>query len=84
MSDFADLQVLGRIIEALLLQLGRTAGLPSMLTYDDIKALTTMDRTTVYRLVKAGKFPAPVRVGGRTLFRREDYTAWYAEPEAFD
>ncbi len=48
-----------------------------MLTVKDIVSLTHMSRVTLYRLVRAGAFPAPVAVSGRSIrWPEDDIAAW--------
>lgn len=35
-----------------------------------------LSRTTIWRMVRKGEFPAPRRVGGRALWSDADVTAW--------
>ena len=42
--------------------------------------LTNLSRSSIYRLIKLGKFPAPVRIGEKaTAWLEEDLKAWLAE-----
>ena len=51
----------------------------SVLTVRDACRETTLSRSTIWRMVKAGTFPAPVRLSpGRVGFRVEDVEAWRA------
>ena len=34
-----------------------------LLTIQQVQAATTLSKNTIYRLIHAGKFPAPVRIG---------------------
>jgi prophage regulatory protein len=38
-----------------------------MLRVPDVCKATTLSRTTIYRLVRAGKFPAPVKLTEQTI-----------------
>lgn len=43
------------------------------LTYKQVTERLGVTRQTIYRWIKSGKFPAPVRVGDQTVrFRTED------------
>jgi len=43
----------------------------------EVMELVTLSRTTIYRKVKAGEFPAPKRLGSRTMrWKREDVLTW--------
>lgn len=48
------------------------------LTYDDIKLLgIRYCRAHLYRLIKTGRFPRPVRLSaGRVAFRQADIRQW--------
>ena len=46
-----------------------------VLTIDDVVALSTFGRATVYRAMNAGKLIAH-KEGVRTLILREDFDAW--------
>jgi len=40
---------------------------------------TTLSRSGIYALMKAGRFPRPLRLGARAIgWRREDIEAWIA------
>ena len=42
--------------------------------------LSGLSRSTIYRLIKLGKFPAPVRIGEKaTAWLEDDLRAWLAE-----
>lgn len=45
-----------------------------------VKALTTLSRSSIYALVKIGRFPKPCRIAGttRTVWRVADIRAWIA------
>ncbi len=47
----------------------------TFLTTDEVLAYLQVNRTTVYRLIKAGKIPA-VKVGRQWRFRKTDIDAW--------
>lgn len=53
---------------------------PQILRIADVLAATALSRTTLWRRVKAGDFPAPVRLGGvgsRAVgWRRTDIDTW--------
>lgn len=43
----------------------------------DVFKLTTLSRTTIWRLRKLSDFPAPVQLSrGRVAFRRREILAW--------
>lgn len=48
-----------------------------------VLAAIGMGRSWVYDQVKAGQFPAPIKLGARAIgWRREDIEAWIASREA--
>jgi prophage regulatory protein len=43
----------------------------------EVKRLTGLSRSSIYLRIKAGHFPAPVRLGGRAVgWVEEEITAW--------
>ena len=38
-----------------------------LLTYKQVEEIVQLTQSTVYRLVRAGKFPAPIKIGGRNV-----------------
>lgn len=49
----------------------------------EVLSLTGLGRDTVYRLAKAGKFPAPIKISERaSAWRLDAVTAYIAEREA--
>lgn len=44
---------------------------------------SNLSRTTIWRLRKKGRFPSPVRVGARSLYRVEEVRAWLENPEGW-
>lgn len=50
-----------------------------LLRRKEVEKLSGMSRASLYRLIKAGKFPAPVAIGtGSVRWRQSDITAWQA------
>ena len=48
-----------------------------LMTSAEVQAACTISRTTVYRLVKSGRFPRPVKVGERAIrWRTADVQGW--------
>ena len=46
-------------------------------TIKDVLLLTKFSRVTIYRLIRDGRFPAPVAVSGRSnRWREDDIMAW--------
>jgi prophage regulatory protein len=54
-----------------------------LLSPNAVAALTSLHRTSIYRKVQAGEFPAPVRLSTRRIgFREAEVQAWIAKLEA--
>lgn len=52
----------------------------SILRFPAVKALTGLSRTSIHRLVKAGNFPPPRRLGVRAVgWLSSDLERWQAE-----
>jgi prophage regulatory protein len=49
-----------------------------MLTMREVCALTTYSRPSLYRLIGAGLFPSPLKLGHKVAFRQADIIAWIA------
>jgi prophage regulatory protein len=47
-----------------------------LLTLHGVMAKTGASRTRIYGEIKAGRFPAPLRVWGRSLWKRSEVQAW--------
>ena len=48
----------------------------------EVQELTGLARSTIYALVKAGRFPKPLRLGPRAVgWRLADVLAWLDAPE---
>jgi prophage regulatory protein len=53
--------------------------LPLLIRERDLPALLAMSRANVRRLLAAGKFPQPIRLGAHCIaWRRADIEAWVA------
>ena len=49
---------------------------------EEVTRLTGIARATLYKLIKEGKFPAPLRLGERSVgWRLADIDTWLAAPE---
>jgi prophage regulatory protein len=49
----------------------------ALLTVAELETITRMERTTIYRRIKAGDFPAPLQISPRkSLWRLSDVNAW--------
>ena len=50
-----------------------------LLTRQDVERRFRIARTTVYRLMRAGEFPAPIRIGPRAVrWRASELDEWLA------
>lgn len=47
-----------------------------LLTLRGVIAKTGASRTRIYGEIKAGRFPAPLRVWGRSMWKRSEVQAW--------
>ncbi|QJD16574.1 helix-turn-helix transcriptional regulator [Paracoccus sanguinis] len=54
---------------------------PQLLTARDVSALLNIGVSSVWRKVKEGNLPQPVKIGGSTRWRRADIEALYATTE---
>ncbi len=53
------------------------------ITLHEVVARTRLSRTTIWRYVRAGRFPAPLRMSsGNSRYVLEDVIAWMANQEA--
>jgi prophage regulatory protein len=49
----------------------------------EVRALIGLSTASIYRMVAAGTFPKPIRIGAKAIAWREaDLEAWLAEREA--
>lgn len=56
-----------------------------ILTMRQVCELTSYTPQHIYRLIRAGRFPAPIRMGlNRIGFRLSQVEAWFAERPAID
>ncbi|MNF65287.1 Prophage CP4-57 regulatory protein (AlpA) [compost metagenome] len=53
--------------------------LPQLMRRRMVQDLTGLSRTTIYRLMAAGKFPRPVRIGERAVAWRADDLAAFID-----
>lgn len=54
----------------------------SLLSIKDVSEILSLSKTTIWRQVKAGTLPAPIKIGGSTRWRRNDIEAIFADAEA--
>lgn len=51
-----------------------------LLRINQVKSMTTLSRSTIYSWVKAGHFPAPIKLGARSVaWAREEVEGWVRE-----
>lgn len=53
--------------------------LPPLCRVRQLLTVLPIGRSTVFKWVEEGRFPAPIKLGGCTVWRREDVLAWLAE-----
>ena len=59
--------------------------LDRLLTCKEITAETGLSRSTIYRLVRNGSFPEPIRIGPRgKRWLESEIRAWLAERKSVD
>jgi prophage regulatory protein len=53
-----------------------------LISVRDVQRLTTLSRATIYRFIRAGRFPEPVKLSprGRVAWRSSDVAAWNDSP----
>ena len=50
-----------------------------LLRRDEVEDLVGLATTSIYRLMRAGSFPEPLRIGARAVrWRRSDLESWLA------
>jgi prophage regulatory protein len=47
-----------------------------MLRIEVVIELIPVSKVSIYRMIKAGDFPAPIKAGGVSLWSNEDVRAW--------
>jgi len=47
-----------------------------LLSATDVAKLLNISRSTLYEFNNTGKVPSPVKLGGRTLWRRDELELW--------
>ena len=52
-----------------------------LLNIKDVSAALNISTATIWRHVKAGSFPSPVKIGRLKRWRRSDIEAIFASPE---
>jgi prophage regulatory protein len=57
---------------------------PAFYRLRDVVRITALSRSTVYRRVAEGRFPAPVNLGGRaSAWPRAELQVWIDNPEEY-
>lgn len=55
--------------------------LDRFLRLDEVRTLTTLSRSTLWRMAKSGRFPEPVTItAGRVGWKASAIAAWQADP----
>jgi len=49
---------------------------PRLLPSSEVRALTTMSRATLWRRIRAGQFPPPIRLGNRNCWLASTVSDW--------
>lgn len=61
-----------------------TAPPPAFLRIRDVLRITALSRPTIYRRIAAGRFPAPVHLGGRVCaWSRIALQTWISDPDNY-
>ena len=56
-----------------------TATTDRLLRLSDVRTLTALGRSTIYRLMRDGSFPEPLKIGPRAVrWRESEIEAWLA------
>lgn len=57
---------------------------PAFYRLRDVMRITALSRSTVYRRISEGRFPAPIHLGGRaSAWPSADLQAWIDDPEGY-
>lgn len=57
---------------------------PAFYRMKDVIRITSLSRPTLYRRIAAGRFPAPVKLGGRASgWTAQDLQAWIDNPNGY-
>lgn len=49
---------------------------PRLLTRPEVERLTGLSRSTLYKRMRAGSFPEPVKIGGSVRWREDELAEW--------
>jgi prophage regulatory protein len=59
------------------------AGTMQLLNLKDVRSITKLGRTTIYRWMDQGKFPKPIKLSDASIrWRESDLERWIAERES--
>ncbi|UTM01029.1 AlpA family transcriptional regulator [Alcaligenes sp. NLF5-7] len=57
---------------------------PAFYRMKEVIRITSLSRPTLYRRIAAGRFPAPVKLGGRACgWTSEALDAWIEDPDGY-
>lgn len=57
---------------------------PAFYRLRDVTRISALSRSTVYRRISEGRFPAPVHLGGRaSAWSSAELQAWINDPEGY-
>lgn len=57
---------------------------PAFYRLRDVMRIAALSRSTIYRRISEGRFPAPVHLGGRaSAWPSADLQAWIDDPEGY-
>jgi prophage regulatory protein len=57
---------------------------PAFYRLRDVMRICALSRSTIYRRVSEGRFPAPIRLGGRAVaWPSAELQAWIDDPEGY-
>ena len=61
------------------------SGLPNLMRLPQVIAATGLSRSTIYKMIKAGEFPRPMKLGGKINdWRGKDISNWIESQRADD
>lgn len=49
-----------------------TNSIPGLMSIGQVISVTTLSKNTIYRLIKRGQFPRPLKIGAQKVAWRED------------
>jgi len=61
--------------------MGKEFAMENKLLYDmkDLKQIVNLGRNKIYQLIRRGKFPKPIKIGTKSLWKRKDIEKWVDE-----